>query len=762
MLRPLPLSLLALMLSAAPGQQPDWQQVGARLEAFAAREGADKGLHGLAWALLAGDRIVAAGGSGQMRPGGAPMGPDTLCRVGSVSKLFTDLAVLQLVEAGRVALDEPVSRHLPEFRPGGNAAPITLRQLMTHHAGLPREPRRGHYFEPAPPDLAATVASLNEQELVYAPGERIKYSNAGLAVVGLVLQAVDGVPFAAAIDRRILTPLGLRDTSFRPGAQLRTRLAQGYMWTYDGREFAAPTFDLGMEPAANLYATPADLVRFARVLFLRGEHPRVVSDDTLRQMFTPQLTHTGRSGGIGLGAFVGRLDGALRVGHGGAMYGFATDFAVLPEEELAIAVVLTHDFTNDVAERIADHGLRLARAALGADRLPEPPEPAVALGAPLARMLAGVYGEGEERLRLVEHGGELVAEPREGFRVQLRLRAGEIVGEGRAVLGGTLEPRPDGILWNGRFLARVPDRAPDPAPEAWSARIGEYGWDHDVLYVLERDGELAILIEWFAQYPLLPDGDAFRLSDRGLYRGERVRFVQESGDAVTAIEIGGVLYPRRPLARDGQTFRIQPQHDLPALRRMAAEARAPRERGKRPSELVELTAIEPGIRLDLRYATANNFLGFAVYERPRALMQRPAAEALARAHRALASHGFGLLVHDAYRPWSVTKMFWDATPPALRTFVADPVQGSRHNRGCAVDVTLCDLTSGEPAAMVAGYDEFTPRAYAYYPGGTSRQRWLRRLLRETLANEGFAVLPEEWWHFDHRLWREYPVLDEKL
>ncbi len=135
---------------------------------------------------------------------------------------------------------------------------------------------------------------------------------------------------------------------------------------------------------------------------------------------------------------------------------------------------------------------------------------------------------------------------------------------------------------------------------------------------------------------------------------------------------------------------------------------------------------------------------------------------MVRAHQALAELGYGLLIHDAYRPWYVTRMFWDATPEKYKHFVADPSQGSRHNRGCAVDLTLYELESGQPVAMVCGYDEFSPRAYPDYPGGTARQRWHRRLLRQAMEAAGFTVYEHEWWHFDFRDWRSYPILDQSL
>jgi D-alanyl-D-alanine dipeptidase len=184
----------------------------------------------------------------------------------------------------------------------------------------------------------------------------------------------------------------------------------------------------------------------------------------------------------------------------------------------------------------------------------------------------------------------------------------------------------------------------------------------------------------------------------------------------------------------------------------------PAETGEfRASDLVELTTLDPSIRLDVRYATTNNFLGSVFYAEARAFLQRPAAEALVRANRRLHKHGYGVLVFDGYRPWYVTKVFWEATPEPLRVFVADPAKGSRHNRGCAVDCTLYDLATGRPVEMVSTYDETTSRAYPDYPGGTALQRWHRRLLRDALEREGFTVFEAEWWHFDYKDWRKYRI-----
>jgi D-alanyl-D-alanine dipeptidase len=186
----------------------------------------------------------------------------------------------------------------------------------------------------------------------------------------------------------------------------------------------------------------------------------------------------------------------------------------------------------------------------------------------------------------------------------------------------------------------------------------------------------------------------------------------------------------------------------------------PREPGPfRPADLVEVAALEPSVHVEVRYATGNNFVGRPVYNVARVFLQRPAAEAALRAHRKLGAHGYGLLLFDGYRPWSVTKLFWEVTPPEKHTFVADPKVGSRHNRGCAVDLSLYDLATGHEVEMPSGYDEMTERAYPDYAGGPAEARARRGILRAAMEAQGFTVYSSEWWHYDYKDWAQYPILD---
>lgn len=223
----------------------------------------------------------------------------------------------------------------------------------------------------------------------------------------------------------------------------------------------------------------------------------------------------------------------------------------------------------------------------------------------------------------------------------------------------------------------------------------------------------------------------------------------------------GEFSPRQEISNG--IFHLKPQRPVEELRAEALRAAPPAESGDfRKSDLVELTKLDPSIRLDIRYATDQNFLSTPMYSQARAFLQRPAAEALVRANQKLRAEGYGVLIHDAYRPWYVTKMFWDATPDDKKIFVADPATGSKHNRGCAVDLSIYDMKTGREVSMPSIYDEMTPRAFADYPGGTSDERQHRAILRSAMESQGFTVYPNEWWHFDYKEWKEYPIMNVRF
>lgn len=175
--------------------------------------------------------------------------------------------------------------------------------------------------------------------------------------------------------------------------------------------------------------------------------------------------------------------------------------------------------------------------------------------------------------------------------------------------------------------------------------------------------------------------------------------------------------------------------------------------------MLELIKLDPTIKLDIRYARSDNFVGRPVYDEARAFLQRDAAEALVRAHQTLREKGFGLVIYDGYRPWSVTKLFWEVVEEHQKPFVADPDEGSRHNRGCAVDLSLFDIETSEQTPMPSDFDEFNEKASPQYEGGTQEARANRDQLRSAMETEGFLVNPKEWWHFDYKDWANYEIFN---
>lgn len=349
-------------------------------------------------------------------------------------------------------------------------------------------------------------------------------------------------------------------------------------------------------------------------------------------------------------------------------------------------------------------------------------------------------------------------------RLKILLIASATAGAAACVLGA---PAASSVTPTGSVetTARHPGEPPE-APARWRGLLGEYDAPPGMRLVLEDGGRLyfadtvrhrAALTETGANRFTIAFGDAQSVFGR---TANEVRFDVDATGHATGAWLNDLAMTRREIEpRPGTTqLQVTPVRSVAELRTEALAAAPPHETGTfRPADLVELVTLDSTIKLEIRYATTNNFLGTKFYDEARAFMQRPAAEAVVRANASLTSLGYGLLIHDAYRPWYVTKMFWDATPLDKRWLVANPASGSKHNRGEAVDLTLYDLATGSPVEMPSTYDESTDRAYADYPGGTSAQRWRRAVLRRAMEAQGFTVNPTEWWHFDYKDWRHYAL-----
>jgi len=433
------------------------------------------------------------------------------------------------------------------------------------------------------------------------------------------------------------------------------------------------------------------------------------------------------------------------------------------------------------------------------------PQVATRTAAP-AEELLGTYREQatEKRVRILEKGGQLYCQSADGLSLTefhltqllpgdvfeivetntrqevsfFRDKSGKIAG---LKFGGRTFRRdssnasePTSSSENSSGPAGSPASFPGPQPSHLqrdlNGKIGDFAdqTEKDLLVILERSRRLYLRDSGGLEHALKllrisPEGEqtSFTYTSDEAEPSWVLGFKQRGSDPVWQLftQIGPYhrLSYSVPTGSSSVNL-VKPLRSVKEIRVAALAATPPEEQGSfRKNDLVELAKLNPAIRLDIRYATTNNFLGSPVYAQARAFLQRPAADALLRALHRLQPLGYGLLIHDGYRPWYVTKIFWDATPDSGKIFVADPAQGSRHNRGCAVDLTLFDLKTDEPVEMTGLYDEMSARSFPDYPGGTSQQRWHRDLLRWAMEAEGFTVFEAEWWHFDYKDWREYAI-----
>ena len=327
----------------------------------------------------------------------------------------------------------------------------------------------------------------------------------------------------------------------------------------------------------------------------------------------------------------------------------------------------------------------------------------------------------------------------------------------------------------GLGLAAVPQDVPKDVKYI----LGFYYGNGERILIRENQGRLELL------YPAHPQDKCFDLANS--YPLEKKHFdsylLREAGpmsNTETAVHfdrdadgygincrVGGHSYRRYPMGQQtgdgGSSFRFPQREDWSELRQQAAAATVPKGLALGvQAQLVELDA-QAGLKLSSVYSTEDNCFGQPLYTSTKLFLDRQAAAALVRVQQRLADHGYGILVWDAYRPWSVSLLAHLALPDGDKQLLEDPWhRGSAHNTGLAVDVSLYDLQTGEEVEMLSGFDEPSIRQYTSYPGGTARQRYLRSLLREVMELEGFQGIEMEWWHFIYVTEQVYACLNIPL
>lgn len=737
------------------------------LDAFIQQELADKGIPGLSLSLVHDQRVVFERGYGYADPAAQmPATPYTVYRVGAVSQAFTTVAVLERQERGLLTLDAPIETYLADFRPiNPSRHPVTLRQLLSHQSGLPRESLIGHYFDPTEPTLHATVASLNTSSLVYPPETFTKYSNAAFAVAGLVVERIQQKPFEQHL-RAVLDRMDMRRTSFTPRFDLRGKLAQGFQWTYDGRAVAAPLFEPGAAPALSLYTTANDLGRFLTVLFADGESPNgaILSPVSIEAMWTRPPATARQQTPYGLGFVVSSLGAERRMYIEDSFHGYSARLDVLPDNKMGIAVTANMANTNAILERISNYAFALLRAEQAGAPLPSVPGSRRVQPALRDRFL-GQYSGPVGEVTISEMDGEVyVCQDVRRTRLRQSLTGDSLWTDDRHTHGARVSLLPNGSLYLGgdTYTRREPPR-PILQNADLLSYVGVYRNDVHDLFVLERDGQLFTLLDWIRFFPLVPDdaSSSFTFPDEGMFGGEAASFARDNAGQVVSVTLANMTFERAP----DPVYPIEAT-PLPVsqnLDRLLQEARTlppPNDAASlKPPELVDIAIVDPLLNLDIRYAQNDNILGQPIYEEPRALLQKPVSDALFRIQAAVRRSGYGLIIYDAYQPWHLSQALWRAAPDSLKHFFSDPAIGSPQNRACAVALNLYDLDSGDPMTMPTEFGALTPEASASYPITDNELRWNRDYLRAVMEAEGFAVHPYAWWLFEHTHCAGYPIMN---
>lgn len=515
-------------------------------------------LTGLSVALVDGQRVVLTAGFGMADvEQQIPATDTTVYRVGSISKLFTALATMQLVEQGKLDLDAPLSKVLPSFRiviPFEDAKPITLRQLMCHRSGLVRESPVGGYFDDSQPSMGESIASLASCVLVNPPDTKTRYSNIGVTVVGQAVAAASGLPFEQYERNFLLNPLGMDGSSWRVDSRIRDQLATGYMRVADGQggffHRAAPEFELGTLPAGNLYSNVNDMAHFAQMLLAGGAlaDGQIVSSETLEQMSIPQLT--GNDTGFGIGFYVGRFDKYRTIQHSGAVYGFSTAIIVLPEAQVAVIVLANEDIVSGRVRRITDAALNLMLEAKTGRAIPQPPA-TKSMDITELSAFAGKFESEVYWAHLVVQRNQLFGNI-SGQPISMRpIGPLKFEIDGRFLQRGTLEFRQDeesniiGFRAFDQDFGKVGSDSP-PIPTSWRQLLGSYGPDFIPLVISAHHGHLYAMTENMVDYRLTPVTATVFDMPEGLYADEHLVFQLDAHGKVHAATLANMTLRRRP------------------------------------------------------------------------------------------------------------------------------------------------------------------------------------------------------------------------
>ena len=742
-------------------REPD-SMLESRLEAFIRQEMVDKRIPGLSISIVADQNTLMEAGYGMANPeSSTPASPYTVYRGGSLAQIFTTIAVLQRVELHKIDLDAPISEYLPRFMPyNPYGLPLTLRQILSHQSGLVSEPPLGHTYDNSSPTLAETVNSINQTTIVYPPETFTKYSNAGFAVAGHLLETMLEKPFEQHM-RAILDRMYLKRTSFTSRFDLKNKLATGHIYTFDSRRMETPVFELGNAPAADIYTTASDLGAFLKVLFADGLSPngRILDAESFEQMWTVQLSTARRQLPYALGFAMSVFENERRASLSSSMHGFSGRLDLLPDRDLGIAILANSEQADVALERIAQYAFQLLSAQ--AEERPAPYPPLHPAPDEPTRSRAIGYYAGNPSLTISEAGDELYLY-RDLSRFRLRQSGDSLIVDDPYRYGPILIVDGVTLFFEQQLYQKRGNPVYTPAPTHFEELRGFYGPVEYPLYITDHNGRLFGIKNYRKLYALNETArDTFSLPDDGMYGGEQLIFLRDEAGQITGAEFGNMVLPRQSLNNELFAYSTLPLIEKVSANMSPAVSTQPVELpAQMPSELVDLALIDPLLNIDMPLASPDNIFGEQIYGEARALLQKPLAEALFRIQREIRRRGFELIIYDAYRPWHISKAIWESVPDSLKFFFDDPDEGPCQNRGAAVSLGFFELATSERLPMPTDYGIFSSHTFADSPLPDSRLRWNRDVLRRTMETEGFRVSPTKWWHFIHESCEAYPIINE--
>jgi D-alanyl-D-alanine carboxypeptidase len=544
------LFLAAATVSSATQADPN-AQAWSRIAEFATARMREANTPGMALAITSRERLlhVATFGFSNLQAKRS-LAADTLFEIGSISKSFTSIALLQLRDEGRFDPHAPITRYLPWFKIQSPFAPITAHHLMTHTSGLPRD-------RDDVPSSRYQAYGVRDREAGYRPGVRYAYSNVGYQVLGYALESIAKKPYAEIINERILKPLGMSASAAQFTHDTRLTLAVGYQRMYDDR----PTHSAhALVPATwleyaagdgSIVSTPADMAAYARMLLNRGAGPtgtRIVSEEGFT-LLTQRATPSGENMWYGYGLVTSERDGRTLLSHGGGMVGYASMLVADPEAGVA-AVVLVNGPGNPGA--VAQFAVNVARAALRGESLPDLPEPTDPAVLQDGASYAGTYTS-PARTLVLKSDPPLLGVPTERGLMLLEQRGRDMFylndaswdrfllrfeRENDRVIG--FSHGSDWYTRDGRRVAEAP-----PHPREWEAYPGHYrttnAWFSNFRIVVRR-GVL---------YLMEPSGGETRMEPLGpgLFKesgmsAERLRFDSIVDGQALRANLSGVDYYR--------------------------------------------------------------------------------------------------------------------------------------------------------------------------------------------------------------------------